>query len=302
MGDLTERTISVRVTCYGHASPRWKSARNAAQADRFNQHLSELRVQNVRKAVEAILKREVPALKIAVPATALGSHAGGPGMIRFPRSTEPNAPFDRSVVVCIDPTLSDPAFVFKPSPPRRVYTPSKVWDLSVVSMTKAAGFGVVTFYVRISLQNPYSGKKIYLSGWMGGGGAVAGKLPISFDSPDPSVLKPVGNEVSFSVPEPMDFDDWYNRGRGWLARIEKAQIRVVITTKQTWFRFVGLDTHPDMFDFDSKPFGVGLKFDADAYVVSGLLRMDGNNPGDYVELPAPDDIIPTATSALFQAP
>lgn len=296
MGDPTS-TLSVRVSCYGHASPRWNSARNAAQADRFNQHLSELRAQNVRKAVEAILKREIPNFKLAVPATGLGSHGAGTGMIRFPPPQEPNAAFDRSVVVSVDPILEDPGVIFKPSPPRRIPTQSKVWILSVVTMIKGTGAAVVTYYVRISLENPKSGKKIYLSGLLIGGGAVVDPMnSFSLDKPDLSILKAVGHEVIFTVPTAMDFDDWYNLGRGWVVRIDKAAIKFGLTTKQTWFRFTDLPTDPNLLDFDSKLLGVGLKLDAEAYVVSGVLRMEGNNPGDYLEVWAPSDIIPTAHS------
>jgi hypothetical protein len=46
----------VSVLLVGHASPRWKSAKSAAEADKENLELSERRVRSVRQAVEKIIR------------------------------------------------------------------------------------------------------------------------------------------------------------------------------------------------------------------------------------------------------
>src|SRR5215831_13359049 len=56
---------AVRVTVVGHASARWRGAKDKADADRLNLALSNQRANNVRVVVEQILKREIPNVTIA---------------------------------------------------------------------------------------------------------------------------------------------------------------------------------------------------------------------------------------------
>jgi hypothetical protein len=65
--------LSVRINVIGHAGPRCNGAKNAAEAERLNQHLSELRAQNVRRAVQEILAGELPGMAIDVPSRGVGS-------------------------------------------------------------------------------------------------------------------------------------------------------------------------------------------------------------------------------------
>lgn len=53
------RTL-VRIHLVGHASPRWRSARSAREADRRNAELSEARAQAVRAAVEELVREALP--------------------------------------------------------------------------------------------------------------------------------------------------------------------------------------------------------------------------------------------------
>src|SRR5580704_2065434 len=88
--------LAVRVNVVGHASPRWRTARNTAEADRLNQRLSEMRAKNIHAAVEEILKRELPSLPITVSWKGVGSHDG------FPTVGDDNPAVDRSVMVTLD--------------------------------------------------------------------------------------------------------------------------------------------------------------------------------------------------------
>jgi outer membrane protein OmpA-like peptidoglycan-associated protein len=56
MGD----DLVVRIDVVGHASRRWRGAKTPAEAEQLNQQLSEARAQNIRKVVEAIVKKELP--------------------------------------------------------------------------------------------------------------------------------------------------------------------------------------------------------------------------------------------------
>ena len=106
----SEIWLSALTSC-GDASPRWKTARYCSEADRLNQRLSELRATNVRKAVEQVLRTELPGLPITVSSKGLGSQQ------RFPSATEDNAAVDRSVVVTIDLTTTTPTYKAKASAP-----------------------------------------------------------------------------------------------------------------------------------------------------------------------------------------
>jgi hypothetical protein len=280
LGDL-----AVRINVVGHASPRWKSAKSAAEADILNQRLSEARAKNALRAVESILKKELPGLPIIVPSKGVGSHE------RFPTASEDNAAIDRSVLITVELTTTRPGYKFQPRAPRRVYVPSKVWTLKVLSMVRGAGLGIVIIHLKVSLRNPYTGKQAILSGWLGGGGAaMSPKDSFKFDRNNPSLTQ-VGREVSFTTSEALDFDDLSSL----TARLGKVEVGVLLSTKHTYLTFPGLDTSPDMLFFDEKWIGfTWLK--ADAYVVGGKLDREGPNPGDYLELPSPDDIIPTQTT------
>ncbi len=282
--------LAVRVSVVGHASPRWRGASSAAQAARLNQALSEVRATNVRNAVEQIIKRELPGLPIQVPAKGVGSSQ------LFPTASENNAAVDRSVVLMVDLVTTDQSYTTKPKPPRRVYTPSKVWTFRVVSMARMAGIGYVQIHVRISLQNPFSGKTAKFSGWLfGGGPAVSVKDSFKISKSKPSI-DPIGKEVVFSVKEAMDFEDWSHGGpgqaqsTGLMARMGKLEVKFGLKTMMAYMVFPELDTHPDMLIFDSTSIGLGW-IGADGYVVAGKLHMEGN-PGDYLELPSPADLVP----------
>jgi hypothetical protein len=295
MGDPRLSELAVRINAVGHASPRWKGAKNATEAERLNQTLSELRAQNVRRAVEEILKKELPGLPIEVPSKGVGSQE------RFPTVSEDNAAVDRSVLITIELTTTIPSYKTQPRGPRRVYVPSKVWTLKVTSMVRAAGLGYVQVFLRVVLRNPFSGKEIKLSGWLAGGGAATSlKDSFKMGITKPS-LKPIGREVVFSTREALDFEDWSHGGagraesNGVIARMGKVDLSFGISTMMTYLVFPGLGTDPDLLIFDHKGFGLGL-LKADAFLVAGKLHMDGPNPGDWLELPSFPDIIPTETT------
>src|SRR4051812_7007816 len=109
--------IQVKVNVVGHASPRWRGAKNPIEASKLNQALSEVRARNVQAAVAGMLKHEIPVLTIQVPAAGVGSSQ------LFPTASETNAAVDRSVVVTIDIVSSLDATRLQPRPPRKIYAP-----------------------------------------------------------------------------------------------------------------------------------------------------------------------------------
>jgi hypothetical protein len=287
--------LAVRISIVGRASPRWRAAKSAAQAERLNQRLSELRAKNIYTAVQPILKRELPNLPITVSWKGVGSHDG------FPTVGNDNPAIDRSVMVMVDLTTTRPGYKFQHHAPRRIYVPSKVWTLRVHSMFRAAGLGYVQIFLRIGLTNPYSNKEMLLSGWLAGGGsAMSVKESFKLGRPDVRNISKnqVGSKVTFLTKEAMDFDELNNYGRGQMVRLDKIDVSLGLRSYDTCLKFTQLDTHPDLLCFEHKFLSLG-GIKADAFVVSGKLSREGLNPGDYLELPSPDDIIPTQSSKDF---
>jgi hypothetical protein len=287
--------LAIRISVVGRASPRWRTATSAAQADRLNQRLSELRAKNIYAAVEGILKRELPSLPIALSWKGVGSHDG------FPTVGDDNPEIDRSVVVTIDLTTTRPDYKFKPHAPRRIYVPSKVWTLRVHSMFRGAALGYVQIFLRIGLINPYSGKEMIMSGWLAGGGsAMSVKDSFKMGRPDVRNMAndQVGQKVSFLTDEAMDFDEMNDNGQGQIVRLDKIDVSLGIRSYDTCLVFTGLKTRPALLCFEHKSLTLGW-IKADAAVVAGRLRREGPNPGDYLELPSPDDIVPTQSTQEF---
>ena len=294
LGDL-----AVRVRVIGHASPRWKSAKDPAEADCLNLQLSAQRAGNVRQAVADILKHELPGLPIQVPANGVGSHE------RFPTASEDNAAVDRSVLVMIELTTTRADAQIRANPPQRVYVPSKVWSLKVLTMLHSlAALGYVEIFLRVAIRNPYSGKEMILSGILRGGGAstsIKDSLKIGKSLPP---LKPIGREVAFSTDEALDFDDFargahdarVDSNAGLPVRLGRIDISFGLKTTGAYLVLRSFNTDPDMLFFDTVSLGFGF-ISADSYVVSGRLYREGPNPGDWLELPTPSDIVPVTSQS-----
>jgi hypothetical protein len=233
----------------------------------------------VQRAVEEILKRELPGLPIVVPAKGVGSKEG------FPTASEINAGIDRSVVVTVDLAVARRLLETRPSAPARIYMPSKLWTLKVISMFRGAGLGYVQVFLKVSLENPHTGKNIILSGWLAGGGAAADvKDSFKIDKDQPDLGGQIGDEVTFHTNEALTFDEWSSV----MARLEKVEASFIVKASLTQLKFTNVETDPDTLAFD-RSVGVGL-ISADAFLVAGRLTREGPNPGDHLELPSKDNI------------
>jgi hypothetical protein len=287
--------LAVRITTVGHASRRWSSARNAAEADILNLQLSELRAQNVRKAVEDIIKRELPALAIDIPAKGVGSREP------FPTASEDNAAVDRGVLVMVDLTTTAMNEKRQHHPPQRIYSPSKLWTLTVLSMVGGGGLGYKGTFLRVSLRNEITGKKISLSGGVHGGdlGAPVAKNLFKFDADKVNLKKigkPIGDTVTFSTDEALDFDFWTRDSK--MVRLVHSHVKTGVTKSEaTFIQFTDIDTSPGSLVFELKTLGFKIGWpDVDVYVATGFLSAEESNPGDYLVYQPPDDYVPTQTS------
>jgi len=157
-----------------------------------------------------ILKRELPALPIEVPAMGVGSREP------FPTAGEDNAAVDRCVTIMVDLTSTTQKQRKIHRPPRKVYAPIRYWKLKVLTMEGVRAIGAKSTYLRIQLRNEVSGKAIVLSGVLFGGELTFPKLSNLVGVSNLSYSLPkdqVGDDVFFTTPEPMDFQDWIREGQ-----------------------------------------------------------------------------------------
>jgi hypothetical protein len=182
--------LTVRVTVVGTASRRWRGAHSQAEADRLNRPCPK-RAQNLRKPVEAILQKELPGVKIEVPAMGRGSSDRQAAPTR-----EDNESSYRSVVVMVDliTAIRGTKTEFRP---RKIYAPSKFWTLKVVSMIGASG-GAKIVHMRVTVRGSTTGRELTLAGTLYGGALPNRKKPFDFGN-NGKPGEPVGSEVTFTT-------------------------------------------------------------------------------------------------------
>lgn len=214
--DRARRTrVTVAVT--GHASPRWKGARSAPQADAFNQQLSRKRENAVRARVETLLREALPdqqlifeyapsqpaddpfdlSATVDVESTAVGSQttlqeagkagrsANDAGMRRVDLGIDLSSAID---------TVQDTTVHEK----RPTSGATRNWSLKMgMSVTAESGAGGGTF--NFMLKNRKTGQEA--EGW--GGFAVAG---IGESLPIPTI--DMGGYEDFTTPHAVNFSDF----------------------------------------------------------------------------------------------
>jgi hypothetical protein len=288
--------LSVRLTVVGHASKRWRGASSAAEAEHLNQQLSEMRARNLRWRIEQILKQELPGINIEVPVTGVGSREG------FPLTGEDNAGLDRSVVVGLEVgfTTSNIAVLRRPA---KIYTPSRFWELQVLTLVEARAVGAASAFMRLRIRNPFSRRELTLAGYLVGGNlnpllkedpksawkTIKGSVGTSVSDPTkwnnqrawtPGMDKPVGQEVTFSTKDTEDFTFFVGEGNGQHVRLLKSEVGLIRKRDVSILQFTGLDTHPSSLVFEYKK---GWSWPSiDVEVLAGFLRVAGDVPADFV--------------------
>jgi hypothetical protein len=276
MGD----ELIVRIDVVGHASRRWRGARTPAEAEQLNQQLSEARAQSIRRAVEAIVKTELPGIPIEVPARGVGSRQP------FATASEDNAAVDRSVVVTIDVAHVQTGSKVERRP-TRIYTPSKFWMLKVLTVMGGSGIGAKGTFMRIAIKNPFTGRQLKMAGYLFGGAfSPSPKDLFQFDADknqNPKDLdKPIGDEVNFQTDEAEDFGYWVGSEDGQFVRVVHNKLGLIRKRELTFLQFTRLDDyHPGSLVFEYEK---GWSLPAlNISVVSGFLKVEGDVPSDYVD-------------------
>jgi hypothetical protein len=290
MGDK----LTVRLTVVGHASRRWRGASSAAEAERLNQQLSEMRAQNLRGPIEQILKQELSDIEIEVPVAGVGSREG------FPLTGEDDASLDRSVVVGLEVGFATSGIAVQRRP-AKIYTPSRFWELRVLNLVEAHAVGAASAFMRIRVRNPFSHRDLTLAGFVFGGNlnpllksgkttldAIKGTVGTSV--PDPTkwknartlgLDKPVGEEVTFSTKDTEDFTFFVGDGNGQPVRLIKSEVGLIRKREASLLQFTQLDTHPSSMTFEYKK---GWSWPSiDVEVMAGFLRVEGAVPSDFLD-------------------
>ena len=124
----------------------------------------------MRLAVEAALKRDLPGIRIDVPAKGVGDRQ------LFPTASEDNAAVDRSVVVMVELASMHLSMRTQHRAPTRVYASTRSWSLKVLDVIKGGGLGFGIVRLKIAIRNPFTGKEAVLSGSLfGGAPAISGR-------------------------------------------------------------------------------------------------------------------------------
>jgi hypothetical protein len=151
-------SLSLRITCEGHSSPRWRGAHSKLEAAALNYGLSEHRARGVYDQVERMIKQQLPGMPIAVRKRAFGSSKP------FPAAGEDNAGVDRSVVVMIDLITTRTSQQIVQNRPKKIWVKSTVWEFRVIDYINAGVIGFSVSYMRVGIRNPFTKNELILAG------------------------------------------------------------------------------------------------------------------------------------------
>ena len=287
---------AVRITIVGHASSRWRSAKNAAERSRLNEILSNKRADNIRAVVEKMLKSEIPGITISAgrslsPGRAptgvqVGSYGVGsrePVVNSGLSDPNENNPLNRSVLLLLEQITTTYSSTGVSRAPLRVSARTTFWYGKVLNLN-GAGLGVAGYFLRLAIRNSLSDKVVNYTGYLLGGGASSSPWSISRSKPGS-----VGNEFSFYTDKEMGFVDF----DGQLVRMERAVGSLGIKASVGYLTFVSLGKGAALLAFQ-KSLGIGAPR-LEGSVVSGALHMEDKDPGDWFEVDGGTDTVPLAT-------
>ena len=302
------RSFALRVRIVGYASPRWRGAKNAAEADRLNFELSSNRAQTVHAAVEKELWAKLgDDIKIDYAVSQMeprnpqgieiGSHGAGShdALTAAHGDRQDNSEMGRKVEVMIEKITTTYTTGGVSLPPQRLPGKSDVWALGVKKLRMLAA-GVAIGSVEIVLRNRLTNKQMYAAADLYGGGLGGGVVKAGSSLTKQAVNATIKNltqaaedfigrgEVFFTTKNKMGFDDF----DGQFIRLGKATAALIIKSVFAYVVFPNISHHPEQLVFQKKV-GVGL-IDLEGWVASEKLRLGGPNPGDWWEYDRIDQV------------
>jgi hypothetical protein len=294
------RSVALRVRIVGYASPRWRGAKNASEADRLNFRLSSRRADAVQAIVERELRARLgPTMKIHYAVSqlhpkspqdieigALG--AGSGGALAGGARRNDDSEINRRVEVMIEKITTTHTTGMVSLPPQRVSTKSQAWTMGVTKLRMLAA-GAAVGSIEIVLRNLLTRQQMFATadlygGGMGGGVAKAGanlKKQVA-NAVKNNLMQAVSDfigrgEVTFKTRDKLGFGDFDDQ----FVRVGKALASLGIKSVYSYLTFPFMSHTPDLLVFQKK-ITIGWP-DLEGWVASGKLQLRGPTPRDWVE-------------------
>lgn len=279
----------LKVTITAHASPRWRSARDARTADERNLALSRKRAETVRREVERRLTAALPPDArvdfnvdvLVAPDAAQGSidvDAEGRGSTDTLAEAGGDRRSDdatlRRVDVVVEQVDREERYAGVGLPPTVGTETLKTtrWWVNVLNVSQA-GLGYTVALIKLRIRNSDTGRT----------GEATVLAPLGGGSVGVSTSSPVsGDEVSFWTDEPMGFADFEGV---WVRLSSIGAGLIFIGWEKSLLSFVGLGPLAQELDVGGWNFGAQLKLGGS--VLSGTLSWDGGPPSDDYPVPGP---------------
>ena len=302
------RSFALRVRIVGYASPRWRGAKSATEADRLNFALSSKRAQAVQTTVEKLLRDKLGAnvkIDYAVsqmeptnpPGIEIGSYGAGSvdALNTAQGNRQDNTEIGRRVEVMIEKITTTYTTGGVSLPPQRLPGKTDSWALGVKKLRMLA-VGAALGSVEIVLRNRLTDKQMYATADLYGSGLGGGVAKASSNLKKQIVNATKNNlvqaandfigrgEVFFTTRNKMGFDDF----EGQFIRIGKMTAALGIKSVYAYAVFPFIKHHPEMLVFQKKT-GLGL-IDLESWLASGKVHLRGPNPGDWWEYDRIDQV------------
>jgi hypothetical protein len=302
------RSFSLRVRIVGYASPRWRGAKSATEADRLNFQLSSKRADLVHRLVDKELRAKLgPNIKIEYAVSQLdpktpdsieiGSYGVGSAdaLAAAGGNRKDNSEIHRKVEVMIEKITTTYTTGGVSLPPQRISGLTDSWALGVTKLRMLA-VGPAAGSIEVVLRNRLTDKKMFATADLYGGGIGGGvsKAGASFKKQFANAVKNnlkqaaqdfIGRgEVFFTTKDKVGFGAF----DGQFIRVGKALASLGIKAEYSYATFPFMNHHPKVLAFKKK---IGLGFiDLEGWVVTGKLRLRGANPGDWWEYDRTDQV------------
>ncbi len=288
---------AVRVRVVAHASPRWRGARDARDADARNLELSQRRADATAHAVKAWLRRRLgplgavggrdagassPKIDVDVStavqpgaASVISEHHGSLDTLAEARGDRASDdPRFRRVDVIVDWARKARGQTIEKRAPLMQSTLSRQWKLSV-DVSAGGSLGAAAGMLAIRLFNVRSGQSMVGHIFVGGGGPKASL----------GASKSVwGDPTPFTTEDPVTFEDFADN---WV-RYATIGVSVFIGYEAARFSFSGMGDGAK--DIDVGGWNVGTAGLGGA-VTTGSLTLEGSYPPTQIPIPGSEKFL-----------
>lgn len=276
---------SFRVQIIAHASPRWRGAQNAPDADRRNLELSQRRAEAVRWEVENLLAQHLgtgASVDVDVTVVDEDDTVGVKTEARGSRDTLPEARGDRfddaqqrrRVDVIVDSSQRVSGVAEAGRPLLTLPTASKFWHVSV-DLEAGGAVGAAGSLLTLTLTNDRTGQTMEGRVWALGGGPKASIGASASIWSDPT---------GFSTDAPLNFSDFDGT---WVRYTTLGINLLFIGYEKSYISFVGLGSGAQSIDvggWNTGTAGIG------GSVVAGKLSLVGPYPPTRIPIEDSDKV------------